>query len=189
MLSLTGSTSTSTGSVRPCAGCPSTAEVSAWWGGPGAQGIPARGTLHSWSVSSSFVEGPVQAVLQGGHEHSLLPAQGQSGGRDPMQPGHQRYLCPRPLPGKSPLVFPSLLSCCQAVVCGFLDGVAGVTTCALPPGSGCPSGVPRAASTPLNLPPWIFLDILSPSGACTELPCEGVLQQFPRTLLHRNLSA
>lgn len=70
--------------------------------------IPARGALHSLCVSFSFAKGSVQAVLQGGNEHSLLPAQRPSGRRDPMWPGHQRYLCPRSLPGKSQLVFLSL---------------------------------------------------------------------------------
>lgn len=73
----------------------------------GPRVVPAQGALRSLRVSSSSAEGPVQAVLQGGNEHSLLPAQRPSGGRHPVWPGHQRYLCPRPLPGKSQLVFPS----------------------------------------------------------------------------------
>lgn len=38
---------------------------------------------------SSSDEGPVQVILQGGREHGLLSAPGQSGGRDSVWPRHQ----------------------------------------------------------------------------------------------------
>ena len=98
----TAGTSTSTVYLQTCAGSPSTAEVRPFRvPGPGCRFMLFFLRLISSPVPPLFSsnEGPVQAVLQGGREHGVLPAQGQSDGRDPLRARHQRHLCPGPLQG------------------------------------------------------------------------------------------
>lgn len=102
---LMGSTSTSTGCPRTCAGFPNTAAVSGWGDADPASWIAAWGEgVHitcSWCPSSprSPDEGSVQALLPGGGEHGLLPAAGPRHRRHALRPRHQRHLRAGPLPG------------------------------------------------------------------------------------------
>lgn len=123
MLSLMGSILTSMVCFQMCAGSPSTVEVSiprVVGGSCGGRlgGVQAHKSHCVVFLLSSSDEGPVQVILQGGREHGLLSAPGQSGGRDSVWPGHQRYLRPRPLPGKSQMLLLSL--CCPVAMLWFV---------------------------------------------------------------------
>lgn len=115
VLTLTESISTSTVCIRTCAGSQNTVEVSSSGEVPTAAGwhrVQAWKSRRMVFLLSSFDEGPLQAVLQGGREHSLLSAPWQSDRWNAVWPGHQWHLCPRPVPGESQMALSSL--CCPA---------------------------------------------------------------------------
>lgn len=109
-LNLMGSILISMVCNQMCVGSQSTVEVSISVKGPLAvwHGIQTRKSLCTTFLFSSSDQGPMQIVLQGSREYSLLPATRQSNRWNSMWPRHKWYLCPRSLPGMCQIVFSSL---------------------------------------------------------------------------------
>lgn len=99
-----GSTLTSTGCPRTCAGFPNTAAVS---GRGGGMRIAASGWCRSDNMLLVFLppirspdEGSVQVVLPSGRKYGVLPAAGSRHRWDALWPRHEWHLRAGPLPGK-----------------------------------------------------------------------------------------